>query len=429
MRPSPLLVLLAACNGGTAIVTLDAPADTAVGQGDSAEDTALPPDSATPPDTADTEDTAPPQETWPKSCADLYDPDRLVTFDLTVADGDWAALQNDCAAGVQAYHPATFAFNGESVPAHVRLKGNWSWDCGKFQYVVSFNEENPDGRFQGLRKVVLDAPWYDRTLLHERVAFPLFRDNGLPFSCVNNARLNVNGAYYGLYANTERIDREYLERNFEEPDGNLYQGGSELKTNEDIADTRRLDQLRAAATAEDIAALVDMDEALHEWAVEAMIPALDNYWAGVEINYYLYDHPSRGFVYLPYDMDITFGDSAWPDGTVFTDQAATLDPILYEHTGWQKEALVKTVLADPVWCERYLEALRSVRDTWDSDALSAQVAVWNEQIAGAYAEDPHTPYTPRERTASVAQLRGFFMNREAFIDEWLAEDGHCPARW
>ncbi len=428
------LPLLLACTNGTATVRLDPPAGT--DDSDVTSDTAdtgaasdTSGDSGETGDTAAPADTASPQDSWPKPCADLYDPDHLVTFDLAIDEAEWSALAQDCANGVQTYHPATFTFNGETVAAHVRLKGNWSWDCGKMQYVISFNEENPEGRFHGLRKVVLDAPWYDRTLLHERVAFPIFRDNGLPYSCVNNARLNVNGVYYGLYANTERIDREYLERHFEDPDGNLYQGGSELKTNEDVADTHRLDLLRAATTADDIAALVDMDEALREWAVEAMLPALDNYWAGVEINYYLYDHPARGFVYLPYDMDITFGDSAWPDGTRFTTEAATFDPIAYEHTSWRKEALFKTVLADPAWCERYVEALRSVRDSWDPEALSAQVAAWNEQIAGAYAEDPHAPYTPRERTVSVAQLRAFFVDRADFIDGWLAEGGHCPARW
>ena len=95
---------------------------------------------------------------------------------------------------------------------------------------------------------MFDAPWYDHTLLHERVAFPIFAELGLPYSCANNARVVINGDYYGLYANLERIDHEYLERNFEEPDGNLYQGGAELKTNEDVGDIADQQALASAVT-------------------------------------------------------------------------------------------------------------------------------------------------------------------------------------
>ena len=412
-----LTLLLLACSGSK--VTLDP---------DSARpDTGTGTDTAS--DTGEDLDTAPPPETWPKPCADLYDPERLVAFDLAMDAGEWDGLRSDCANGVQAYRPVTFGFDGESVPAHVRLKGNWSWDCNKMQFVVSFNETDPQGRFHGLRKVVLDSPWYDRTLLHERAAFPLFAALGLPHSCVNNARVSVNGVYYGLYANTERIDKEYLERNFEEDTGNLYQGGAELKTNEEFGDTSRLGALQGATTAAQAAALMDVDEALLEWAAEAMLPALDNYWAGVEINYYLYDHPSRGFTWLPYDLDISFGDASWPDGSLLVPGAATLDPITYEHSGWRKEPLVQLVLADPALCERYVEALRTVRAAWDPVAMAAQVDRWDAQIRDAYAEDPRAHYRPGQRDEGVAHLKTFFAERAAYIDAWLAQGGHCPARW
>ena len=160
----------------------------------------------------------------------------------------------------------------------------------------------------------------------------------------------INGDYYGLYANVERIDHEYLERHFEEFEGNLYQAGAELKTNEDVNDTRDIEAYQAAQTLEEIEALVDLDQAVAEWSMEAMIPAMDNYWAGVEINYYIYNHPSQGFVYLPYDLDISFGDAAYTNGTLVWPDAVSADPIHYEHSGWRKEPLVETVLADPYWC-------------------------------------------------------------------------------
>jgi spore coat protein CotH len=61
----------------------------------------------------------------------------------------------------------------------------------------------------------------------------------------------------------------------------------------------------AARDVKTIDELSDLDEAVKVWAGSAMLPDPDSYWAGVESNYFLYDHPSRGFLWFPYDMDLT----------------------------------------------------------------------------------------------------------------------------
>lgn len=146
------------------------------------------------------------------------------------------------------------------------------------------------------------------------MAFDQLERGGAPSSCVNNARLVINGEYYGVYVNVERVDHEYLERHFDEPDGNLYQGGTELKTNEDVADTSDRDAYWAVTDLDQLDALVDLDQAVVAWANDAMLPNPDGYWAGVQINFYLYHHPTRGFLYLPYDEDYAFSHLSWNDG-------------------------------------------------------------------------------------------------------------------
>jgi hypothetical protein len=365
--------------------------------------------------------------TWPKPCADIYDETILQTFELTFTPEERSALQTDCGNGVQQYRPVKFTYGGKTVDAMVRLKGNWSWDCNKMQFVVSFNQLDSKARFHGLRKLVLDAPWYDRTLLHERVAMPFFAERGLPYSCVNHARVVIDGEYYGLFANVERLDKEYLQRHFEEADGNLYQAGSELETNESLGDTSDLQALDATTTVADLATRMDLNEAVAEWATEAMLPAMDNFWAGVEINYYLYNHPSRGFLYLPYDMDIVFGDSAYPDGALIWPDSAVSDPIKYEHPGWLKEDRMKMVLSDPVWCQRFVDELVLARAAFSPTALSARVDAWNAQITEALAEDGRKPFTMADHEAAIVSMKAFFQTRAAFVDQWLAQGNHCPA--
>ncbi|MFT5681450.1 MAG: hypothetical protein ACI8RZ_002356 [Myxococcota bacterium] len=400
-------------------------------------------DSSTSPDTdtdtdTDTEETepdvediagTPEEDEWPQDCAELYDPDLLPTFALDFTASEWSGIQSDCSSGEQNYRPVQFTYEGETVDAMVRLKGNWSWSCDKLQFIISFNEEDSGVRFHGLRKIMLDAPWYDHTLLHERIAFPLFEARGLPYSCVNSARLEINDEYYGLYANIERLDHEYLERNYANPDGNLYQGGSELKTNEDVNDTSDIEALNDANTVEEIAKLMDLDQAVAEWSMEAMIPAMDNYWAGVEINYYLYNHPDRGFVYLPYDLDISFGDAAYTSGELVWPSSATADPITYEHTGWRKEELVEIVLSDPYWCGRFVEELEISRAAYVPADLAALTTVFEAQIREALEEDAQKTFSDAQHDIALSRLTAFFSERADYVDTWLAQGEHCPANW
>jgi hypothetical protein len=384
--------------------------------------------------TVDEPDPAPGDPTtavaYPRPCGDLFDGDELLDVALELSEADWTGLQADHAAGLRVERPVLIRVGEDSARASVRVKGDWSWHPEKMQLVVSFQAVDHDDRFHGMRAMSLDAPWYDRSMLHERLAFPIFARAGVPASCVNHARLTIQGEYYGLFVHTERMDREYLERNFADPDGNLYDASHTLVTNEDEEpDLSRLAAYHSAQTLDEIAAVVDLDAALQEWAVEAMIPANDNFWAGVEINYYLYEHPARGMVFLPYDMDATFGTAQERDGAWVWPDSATADPITWAHTWWGKEPMVMTALADPATCEAFVEALRRARVAYDVPTLLHDLDRWAAQIRDAVAADPHRPWTLEQHEAAVAALREAIVARAAFVDDWLADGGHCPAVW
>jgi hypothetical protein len=386
--------------------------DASIEQGDDTNDQAS--DAAQPGDT----------ETEPhmvEPCADLYAESLMPTFEVQISDAEWDGMAADCRREVKAYRPIVFRFGDESKEAMMRLKGNWSWTCDKMQFVISFNEVDPDGRFHGLRKIVMDAPWYDASLLHERLAFFFLERYGAPYSCVNNARLFINGAYYGVYANVERIDREYLERHFDDPDGNLYKEGKELKTNEETANTSRMDAFWAASTLDALQQLVEIPQVIELWAGLAMMPDPDSYWAGVEINFYLYDHPTRGFLFLPYDADIAFGEELWPD-------LYQADPLTYEHPEWLREDQYLTVLSDPSWCAAFEAALGRAYDAYDIELMASKVDTWSAQIAAAVEEDPNRTFTIEEHLAALESLRSFPTRRAQFVATWLQGTDHCPLR-
>ncbi len=355
-------------------------------------------------------------------CADLYAQDIVPTFELDVAAADWQAIAADYSNRVKGtYYPARFRVGAEVVPdARIRLRGRTdNWIGTKMQFVIAFNRVDGDRRFHGLRKLSLDASPWDHSMLRERIGLAYLRDLGLPAACANNARLVVNGAYVGLYTSVEDADRAYLERNFARPDGDLFAidgetGAWELETNEDDGDLVRLERYLDQTDVAAIDHLTDLEGSIAEWAGEAMIPHAEGYTAGA-INFLLYDHPARGFVTLPYDLDSIFfyDDAAGAD----LDQA---DPLTFRFGSLTRPRQVTEILADPRWVAVFQAELDAALAAYDVPTLQARTTAWAAQIAADVAADPNRGFTPAQHDAAVQEIRGFVADRAAFVAAWRA---------
>ena len=362
-------------------------------------------------------------------CSDLYDQGRFPTFEIEIDDAEWAAIQDEFArpaereaAGLppKPYHPLrSFRYGDEYVSdAMIRLKGNqyFSWVPPKMQFVISFREYDKKGRFHGLRKLSLDAPWYDASLLHERVSLAFLREAGVAAGCANNAKLNINGQFYGTYTNKEHLDKEFLERVFgdENADGNLYKYGFELKTNEDTADVSRRDQLWGSPDFAAFSALIDREQVLTTWAGEAMLPAYDNYWC-CSHNFYIYDHPTRGFQWIAHDLDISF--DGWQDagpGNV------GWDPVYgggAQHFQW--------AMAVPDVKRDFVRTMARMLPFYEPDELEERVDRWSEQIRNAMENDPNLPFPYADHPRAVQRLRMFFAQRHEYLTRALEEATAC----
>lgn len=226
----------------------------------------------------------PTPDAYPRACHEIYDPELLPTFSLEIEPAELQALNEERPLGIENQHPATFRYEGEVHAVMVRNRGQMT-DCGeKLELAISFNMPDPEHRFRGLKRINLDHG--NCRVLRERLALDFAREQvGLRAKCANNARLDINGEYYGLYVNIEHVNRDFLKRNFDDNDGNLYKG-REKKTNEEDPDTSDWDEVRNVETVEELEALMDLNEAVRFLALEAVIPARDNYWC-CDRNFYL----------------------------------------------------------------------------------------------------------------------------------------------
>ncbi len=208
-------------------------------------------------------------------CSDIFAAGVFPTFDITVSDADWAMMLEEHGARAgggaadpaeETWRPAVFRYGTEEFPnASIRLKGSaWAWDKSKMHFVVAFHRAQPDDRFRGLRQIELDATPYDPSFLRNRLALSYLRDLGLPASCANSARININGVYYGLFTSIEAVDEQFVSRNF--PDatgGDLWMHGWK-PANLATARLDRRDQLFATVDVDGLDALADLDQAIAE---------------------------------------------------------------------------------------------------------------------------------------------------------------------
>ncbi len=314
-----------------------------------------------------------PEPTYPLPCPDLYSEDVFPTFEISMEDDELAKLRAEATRDIEEWHPALFRHEAEEHRVEVRNRGNIS-QCGdKLQLAIAFNHVDREARFRGLRRINLDHGGCG--LLDERLSLEFARDLGLPAQCANHARLYVNGEYEGVYVNLEAVNKEFLRRQFgpDGDDGNLWKTARDLKTNEDEeVDRTTLETFHEATDLASLDEVIDLDEAIREWAFEAILPATDNFWID-GWNFYLYEHPGRGFLFIPRDLD-----KALP----YRDAWVVFDPV---EPVRQHPATV--VLADGGWQRRYRAALDEMLAAYDPAWFQERVDRWWPQIAEAAADD------------------------------------------
>lgn len=333
---------------------------------------------------------------YPRPCNAIYGADVLPTFELEVDSSVWSTLQTDFATEVEEWRPAVFRFEGETFEGvTVRNRGNNSRCGDRMQFAIAFHHVDPDQRFKGLRRLDLDHG--SCRILYERIAMDFVRDRaGLAAPCANNARLLVNGEFYGIFANLEHPNRDFLERNFAEADGNLYKSAREKKTNEDDPDTSDLDALEAAVTVGELDEVVDLEQAIRMWAAEAVLPAADNYWYFGR-NYYVYGHPTRGFVYVPNDYDHALPLSWNWDW-------APMPP---------RSDVAIRVLQDPHWNEVFHDEIAEIHELFAPEWFDETLDRYWAQVKDDVEADPLIDIDD----AHIARLKERFRLREQLLED------------
>lgn len=406
------------------------------------------------------------------SCRDGFCmPTAVEAWNLTIAEADWSSLL--ASAWEDTEYPCELAAAGTSRTCIVRAYGETSRKYPKKSLRVEVEDAASSPGFS--RKMSLRAEYNDPTFMRTVVGYETLRRlTQLPVPRTAYRALSVNGAYYGLMVEVERLNDSMLERWGRDPsvlykadhaapfgalvpmpasngyalweDDDLY---AKAEGDEDdysdlaslIEDVLWLDYEDSLATASTVVtrtdAAIDLQPHLDYLAVMTLLQNRDH----VAANFYLSPQPTADgrtlWELYPYDVDISFGcvydseehnnvcdvlvDDGWPrNGTIPSDAA-----VGYPNELWAN-MLIHLLLNNHSCERRYYRQIEAYMDgEWWNDRVPLLMAAIERTIGAEVEADPNDlNATLDEHLARVDDMMAFVGRRRAWLRECLY--GTCP---
>jgi spore coat protein CotH len=367
---------------------------------------------------------------------DVFDGDTLHDVHLYMHSRDLQRLRSEYLENT--YFPADLVWRQTRVRnVAVRSRGGLATrDPVKLSFRVDVNRYHPGQTFLGLRAIVLDNLFQDRTMMHEALAMSVHARMGQTALRESFCRVYVNREYQGLYAIVEDVDESFLTRTLGRDGGYLFEyqwqqpfhGGPlgadfgiyrtlfEAKTHERAPDDELYVPIRKlfdtaslpedVATREDLERYVDLEQLVTALALDTLLGEEDGL-AGLHgmNNFYLYrDAESTRHSFIPWDRDRAFN---------------LIDSSIFDRV--HENALTRRALSYGDLFDRYLRTLEDgARMLASGGWLSAEIERLRALIGPAAYADSRKPYSNEDFEAAVQFLRDFATERPARVIEEVA---------
>ena len=369
----------------------------------------------------------------------LYDPTELRELYIDFQDPNYhSVLTNSFYTNPSYRIPATVTLNGivcDSVG--IRYKGNSTFvvpnnnGSPKVPYNLDFNYWISGQQLMTYNKLKLANAWTDPTFVKEHLASTIYRKY-LPTPEVNLMKLNVQGNYLGLYVNTESINKQFVDKHFDEKSGVLFKcdpitvfgqpapsGPAEPNLNwlgYDTTNYYNSYTLKSDYGWEELVELIDVlhndpdnldsilniDRVLWAFAVNSVIANLDTYNGWYIHNFYLYKTKDGLFQMIPWDLSESFGGALM--GSVFLNpyDIYHFDPFFGNTTSPQSNPLLYTLLNNDLYKKQYTAHIRTIiEESLDTTFLRSQVEELQNLAFTAADTDSNKPFSMNEFYSNV----------------------------
>ncbi|HWB29105.1 MAG TPA: CotH kinase family protein [Vicinamibacterales bacterium] len=295
-------------------------------------------------------------KTYPASVP-FYDLGTLRTLFFDFEDANWekelmAFKETDVEV------PATMTVDGRTyADVGVSFRGSSSFmmvpEGLKHSINVSVDFASKTQNVDGYRSLNLLNSHEDPSFLRSVLFLKAARDY-LPAAQANLVRVVINGELWGIFANVEQINKDFIERHYGTSAGARWKvpgsprgrGGLEY-SGDDVAAYKRVFEIKSKDDPKSWAALVrlaktlngtpvdrleaalapmlDIDEVLKFLALDATFVNNDGYWTRAS-DYDLYLDPKGVFRLFPHDTNETFAPESGPGGRGFGGRGGPAGP-------------------------------------------------------------------------------------------------------
>ncbi len=364
----------------------------------------------------------------------FYDKDSLRNIHIQFENPDYHDLLVDAFFNDPSHRiPATVTLNGVAHDSvGVRYKGNSTFclpnDAGspKVPFNLDMNHWVSGQKLMGYKKIKLANGWLDPTMAKEFAAAQIYR-RYLPCPEVNLAKLHVQGDYLGLYVNTESVNKQFLQKHFDEKNGVLFKcDGAAVFCGSSTGGRPDLNWVGSDSTAyynrytiksdhgwaalldliyklsfdpDELENVLNIDRVLWAFAVNTAIGNYDTYNGYYVHNYYLYRTEDGLFQMIPWDLDNSFigalmGNSYWtPEDVYEFDPFFGQDSIDYGNQQMVWRPLTGFLFNHPKYRKQYTAHLRTIIDeSLDTAAIRSQIEQLQSLSSNAFATDNNNAF-------------------------------------
>ena len=395
-------------------------------------------------------------QTTPTPVVDPADPffDDSVLHDvyLTINPKDWQTLQihymeND-------YYTCNIQVGSIKLQdIAIRSRGTGSRNPTKPGLRVDFDRNVTGQKFLGLKSFILRNNTQDASSMHERISMQLFRRIGLPAPREAHTRLWVNNGYAGMYLIVESVDKTFLQKHFNEDNGDLYKYDYNAddkpyyledrgrdpalyvphpfkpETNEShprsdiIADWIRV--INEGRSPEVFRQLIepylgDLSMFVKHIAVEAFLGDQDGFNGNYGTNnFYLYRFDNKSLLqFIAWDKSEAFKDG--PEFPIYHN----INDIGVQYRNRLTTAVLSIPAMNNLYLDTLLDCAKSITEMLAATpGTPADTRGWMEreiekeymQIKDGVYSDPDTPFKPEQFEAEVNSLRNFAKKRADFV--------------
>ena len=377
--------------------------------------------------------------------APIYDAATLRTFFIQFENEDWEAEMvafNNTDVDV----PATVTVDGKVYrDVGVHFRGNSSFGVGngyKRSLNLSFDFVHNDQTIGGYRTLNFLNANTDPTLMRTVLSMHIARQY-IAAPKANFVRVVINGENWGVYANAQQFNKEFLSDNFGTTKGTrwkipqggrgaggfTYQGDDasrynttfQIKTKDDVKAweglidlAKTLDTTPAESLEAALASRLDTDAFLRFVALDNALVSADAFFQRGS-DYSLYRHPDGRFHFVFHDTNEMLS------------MRVDVSPLVSQNDA--TKPIISKVLAVPALRAKYLGYVRQIAEkSMDWNAIGPVVKQYRDLIASDVARDTRKLFSTDEFNRLTADdpaygtLRSFFEGRRAFLLKWLADN-------